>query len=81
MTNAAFVQLSFYYSPAVSWNDQLKTMCPSSTPLVVHASMSESTQVQCAENIVSLSIKADTTDPRSIPAGSTIMIEGLNAHM
>lgn len=74
-------QLSFYYSPAVTWNDQLKTMCPSSKPMVLQAHVSESSQVQCAENIVALSFKADTAETRSIPAGSNIMIEGLNAHM
>jgi len=78
---ARLAQLSFYYSPAVSWNDRLKTMCPSSAPIVMQAYVSESTEVQCALNTVSMELKADPTEARSIPVGSTLIIEGLNAHM
>lgn len=67
--------MSSYDSRTNTWNEQLKNLCPSSPPVVVEFSITESTEVQCAVNTVSLNIKT----PGYIPVGSTIIVDGLNA--
>jgi hypothetical protein len=71
------VQLAFYDSRASTWDAQFKGMCPETPPLVLMAKISETTDVQCAINTVTL--KIDVASP--IPVGTSIVVEGLDAQL
>jgi hypothetical protein len=52
-------------------------MCPVKPPILVTATISETSAVRCALNTIKVSIKADS----SMPVGSFVIVDGLNAHM